>query len=101
MSRMSAATRKSRQTLPHRSIEAFDKGRVQLFTPSGSLQKLRCLLKRALCHASNDLHDPFFGGFLDHGSNEDLRPRLQSASSPPLCLFHFFAKSSSNTVGIG
>jgi hypothetical protein len=83
MGSVSAATRKSRQTFSHCSIEAFDKSRVQFVSPSGSMQKLCCLLKRALGHASDNFHDPFFGRFLDHCSNKDLWPGLQSTSPPP------------------
>src|SRR5436305_13487825 len=57
MSRMPTFAGEASQALPHRAIEAFNKGRVQFASSPACLKQLLCVRKRSQRHLASDLDD--------------------------------------------
>jgi hypothetical protein len=74
MSRMPTFAGQGSQAFTHGSIEAFNKGGVQLSSSQGRLKQGLRLLKRSQGHCAGDLDDVVFLHVFDHGRNTELRP---------------------------
>src|SRR5260370_9131032 len=60
-----------------------------------------CCVQASLCHPSHHFHDTLFLCSFDHCSNQHLWPDQEPTATTASARLLFFAKYSSNTVGIG
>src|SRR5512135_3114577 len=100
MSRMTAFSGERSQPFPHRCIEPFNQGRIELLASCGLLEPFLGSLKGSSCQGTRDCHHPFFLCMLDNGSNTESWPDFQTASSSPSRPFHFFSKGPQNAFWV-
>jgi hypothetical protein len=100
MSRMTAFSGERSQPFPHRCIEPFNQGRIELLASCGLLEQFLGSLKGSSCQGTRDFHYPFFLGMLDNGSNTESGPDFQTTSSSASRPFHFFSKGPQHAVWV-
>jgi len=88
------------QPFPHRGIEAFDQGGIELLTACCCLQECLRFLNGSSCQVTRDFYHPFFLRMLDDRGNTEIWPHFQTASSSPSRPFHFFSKGPHDAVWV-
>jgi hypothetical protein len=73
-SRVPTLASQAGQTLSKRSIQAFNKGRIEDFSSTRKLKQLLGSLHHSVSHLTGDLDHPFFLAPLDDRSNVQLWP---------------------------
>ena len=76
MSRMPTFAGEASQPFTYGPIEPFNKGGVQLGSPSCRLKQFLRLRERSQGHLARDLDDVFVLHVFDHRCNTQLRPHL-------------------------
>jgi hypothetical protein len=98
---MPTFARQRRQTFPHGGTLAFNQRGIELLASSCHGEQVLRFLKSAPGELARHLHHPFVLGMLDNGSNTQVWPHFQTASSSPSRPFHFFAKGSQHAFWVG
>ncbi len=75
-SRVPTLACQTRQSLTDSSIPTFNKSGIEHVSPTRELEQLLCLIKRAVSHLTDDLHDPLFLRSLDHRPDAEVRPHF-------------------------
>ena len=85
--RMPTLARQTGQSLTHRAVQAFNKGRIEHRSPLRSGQQRLGVLERSQSHLARDFHHPLlFRAFDDRGDTE-LGPHPQTGSPASCSLF--------------
>jgi hypothetical protein len=75
-SRVPTLASQAGQTLSKRSIQAFDKGRIEDFSSARKPKQLLSSLQHPVSHLAGDLDHPFFLAPFDHRPNVQIWPDL-------------------------
>src|SRR6266566_2320417 len=97
---MSTFARERSESFPHRCIEAFNQRGIELLASCRHSEQVLRFLKDSPGELARNFHHPFVLGMLDNGSNTQVWPDFQTASSSPSRPFHFFSKGPQNAFWV-